>query len=175
MKVQDSVDSGLMDPATIPPKYLTTTPVLPDIDISLNGILKLLSNLKPGKAAGPDKLRPLLLKELLAEIAPIIKVIFQKSLETGQIPAEWCRANVTPIFKKGDKSLAVNYHPIPLTCILCKVLEHILASNIVNYLEQQGAFMISSMVSGRAAHVRPSLPCLLRTLEGRQVWVSKPT
>ena len=80
MKVQDSVDSGLMDPATIPPEYLTTTPVLSDIDISLNGILKLLNNLKPGKAAGPDKLRPLLLKELLAEIAPIIKAIFRKPL-----------------------------------------------------------------------------------------------
>ena len=77
-----------MDPATIPPEYLTTTPVLSDTDISLNGILKLLNNLKPGKAAGPDKLRPLLLKELRAEIAPIIKVIFQKTLETGQIPAE---------------------------------------------------------------------------------------
>ena len=95
MKVQDSVD-----PATIPPEYLTTIPVLSDINISLNGTLKLLNNLKPGKAAGLDKLRPLLLKERLAEIAPIIKVIFQKTLETGQIPAEWCRANMTPIFKK---------------------------------------------------------------------------
>ena len=30
-----------------------------------------------------------------------------------------------PAFKKGDKSLAANYRPISLTCILCKVLEHI--------------------------------------------------
>ena len=119
MKVQDSVDSGLMDPPTIPSEYLTITPVLSDTDISLNGILKLLTNLKPGKAAGPDKLRPLLLKELRSEIAPIIKVNFQKTLETGQTPAEWCRANVTPIFKKEDKSLGVNYRPISLTCILC--------------------------------------------------------
>ena len=49
MKVQDSVDSGLMDPATILPEYLTTTPVLSDIDISLNSILKLLNNLKQVK------------------------------------------------------------------------------------------------------------------------------
>ena len=39
------------------------------------------------------------------------------------------------VFKKGDKSLASNYRPISLTCILCKVLEHILASNIVKHID----------------------------------------
>ena len=53
--------------------------------ISLNGILKLLFNLKPGKAAGPDKIRPLILKELRAELAHIIKVILERSLETGKL------------------------------------------------------------------------------------------
>ena len=48
---------------------------MPEIDISLNGLLKLRHNLKPGKEAGPDKLKPLLLRELRDEIAPIIKVI----------------------------------------------------------------------------------------------------
>ena len=47
-------------------------------------------------------------------------------------------ANVMPVFKKGDKSLAENYRPISLTCILCKVLEHILASNIIRHLDGQG-------------------------------------
>ena len=42
-----------------------------------------------------------------------------------------------PAFKKGDKSLAANYRP-SLTCILCKVLEYILASNIVKHLDGQG-------------------------------------
>ena len=43
-----------------------------------------------------------------------------------------------PVFKKGDKSLSSNYRPISLTCILCKVLEHILASDIVKHLDGQG-------------------------------------
>ena len=153
----------------------TTSPFLSDIDISENGILKLLNNLKPGKAAGPDNLRPLLLKELRMEIAPVMKVILRKKLETRQIMAEWCGANVTPIFKKGDKSLTANYLPISLTFILCKVLEHILASNIINHLKEQEVLMISSMVLGRVDHVRPSLSCMWRTLQGRQVRVSKLT
>ena len=59
---------------------------MPEIDISTNGILKLLGNLDPSKAAGPDKMRPLVLKELRGQIAPILKVIFQVSLEQGQVP-----------------------------------------------------------------------------------------
>ena len=47
-----------------------------DFEISEAGILKLLKNLKPNKAAGPDKLKPLLLQELREEIAPILQVIF---------------------------------------------------------------------------------------------------
>ena len=97
-----------------------------------------MKNLKPGKAAGPDRLKPLLLRELREEIAPIIKIIFDRSLQTGKLPADWVKANVMLVFKKGDKSLASNYRPISLTCILCKVLEHILASNIVKHLDRQG-------------------------------------
>ena len=65
------------------------------------------------------------------------KLFLIKSLQTGTLPTEWLTANEMPVFKKGDKSLAANYRPISLTCILCKVLEHILASNIVKHLDAQ--------------------------------------
>ena len=113
-----------------------STPVMEDFSISVAGILKLLKNLKPGKAAGPDRLKPILLKELCEEIAPIIQVIFERSIQTGKLPAEWCRAQVSPIFKKGDKTSAANYRPISLTCILCKVLEHIMASHLVKHFDK---------------------------------------
>ena len=41
---------------------------MPEIDISTNGILKLLGNLDPSKAAGPDKIKPLVLKELREQL-----------------------------------------------------------------------------------------------------------
>ena len=138
MRVQDLRNAGGLPSDTIPDRQQDSNINMPEIDISLNGLLKLLHNLKPGKAAVPDKLKPLLLIELRDEIAPIIKVIFDRSLQTGKLPADWTKANVMPVFKKGDKSLAANYRPISLTCILCKVLEHILASNIVKHLDGQG-------------------------------------
>ena len=105
-----------------------------EFSISCNGILKLLQNLKPFKAAGPIRLNPLLLKELREEIAPIIQIIFERSLPTGKLHADWCIAQVTPIFMKGSKSFAANYRPISLTCILFKALEHIIASHLGKHL-----------------------------------------
>jgi len=48
------------------------------------------------KAAGPDKLKPTLLKELTNEIVPILTTSFQKSLTTGAIPNDWKTAHVVP-------------------------------------------------------------------------------
>ena len=108
---------------------------MPDIKVSENGILKLLKDLNPHKAAGPDELKPLVLRELREVIVPMLVVIFQRSIETGWVAKGWNDANVCPLFKKGDKSIASNYRPISLTCILCKVLEHIFASNLVTHLD----------------------------------------
>ena len=109
---------------------------MPDICINLNGITKLLSNLRPDKAAGLDEIRPIVLKELGSEIATIIQLIFERSLATGEVPSDWTKANVSPIFKKGDKSDPANYRPISLTCVLCKVMEHIIASNLTKHLNK---------------------------------------
>ena len=45
-------------------------------------------------------------------------------------------ANICPLFKKGDRSLARNYRPVSLTCIPCKLLEHIVCSNIMDHLDE---------------------------------------
>ena len=76
-------------------------------------------------------------KEYLSnEIALFLSVLFQKSLGSGQVPHDWTKACVTPIFKKGDRSDPINFRPISLTCILCKVMEHIVASNLSRHFEQ---------------------------------------
>ena len=41
-----------------------------------------------------------------------------------------------PLFKKGDRSLAYNYRPVSLTCVACKLLEHIFCSNIMAHLDE---------------------------------------
>ena len=136
MKLHDAADSGKIPSELLLPEMQKCTPVIQDFSISVAGILKLLKYLKPGKAAGSDRLKPNLLKELSEEIAAIIQVIFGRSIQTRKLPAEWCRAQVSPIFKKGDKTLTANYRLISLTCILCKVLGHIMPSHLVKHFDK---------------------------------------
>ena len=74
---------------------------MPNISISFAVIHKLLSNLNTTKAAGPDAIKPVVLKTLNDQIAPILQVIFQQSLNSGQIPSDGKEANVTPLVQKG--------------------------------------------------------------------------
>ena len=105
-----------------------------DIKISNTGIAKLLWNLNPHKASGPDGVPAKLLKEIANEIAPAISILFQATLNQGTIPATWKKAVVVPLFKKGSRSSPANYRPISLTAILCKVCEHVIHSTIINHL-----------------------------------------
>jgi hypothetical protein len=63
------------------------------------------------KATGPDGIPTQALKELAHELTPVMSLFFQASVNKGSIPDEWKEANVVPIFKKDDKSKAVNYRP----------------------------------------------------------------
>ena len=58
------------------------------------------------------------------------------SLETGEVPSDWLTANVTPIYKKGEKYKAENYRPVSLTCICCKLMEHVVTSHIMNHADK---------------------------------------
>ena len=48
---------------------------------------------------------------------------------------DWRSANVTAIFKKGDRFKASNYRPVSLTCLCCKLQEHIIVSSTLKHLE----------------------------------------
>ena len=84
-------------------------PIMPDFKFTSNGIEKLLKGLNAHKAPGPDKFSPRLLKELSSEIAPLLQLVYQKSLDTSCVPEDWRKANGTPIYKKGPKYLAENH------------------------------------------------------------------
>ena len=62
--------------------------------------------------------------------------LFQQSTDTGEIPKEWSLASICPLFRKGDGALACNYRPVSLTCVPCKLLEHIVCSNIMAHLDE---------------------------------------
>ena len=98
--------------------------------------IRTIKKTKTWKSSWPGQTQTNLLKELCEEIVLIKWVIFERSIRTGKLPTEWCRAQVSPIFKKGDKTSAANYRLISLTCILCKVIAHIIASHLVKHFDK---------------------------------------
>ena len=120
----------------LPPSY-STVPSISNFTISIEGVSKLLSDLNPLiKATGPDGVPARILKVATEEIAPALTKIFEKSLETGAVPSAWRRANIFPIYKKGDRTDASNYRPVTLTAICSKVLEHIIHSQIMQHFDK---------------------------------------
>ena len=117
-----------------------TAPTLPEIVITTEGVRKLLSKLKPGKASGPDNISPRVLKQLASVLADPLSRIFRKSLAEGCVPEDWRHANVAPIFKKGQHYVPANYRPISLTCVASKVMEHIICSSLMKHANNNGLF-----------------------------------
>lgn len=114
----------------------TSFPSMANFHIAVKGVTKLLKNLQPNKATGPDNIPGKLLRLAADEIAPLLTLIFNKSLSTGQVPNDWLTANITPIYKKGDKTTPGNYRPVSLTSICSKIMEHIIHSNIMRHLDK---------------------------------------
>ena len=123
------------DLSSLPQALPCMFPTIPDIVIVPDGIEKLLKNLQANKAPGPDGITPRILKETAAEIAPILSIIFQRSLDTSQLPSDWKLANISPIYKKGERTKPSNYRPVSLTSVCCKLLEHVVHSHMMKYFD----------------------------------------
>jgi len=86
---------------------------------------------------GPDGMHPRVLRELVDVIAEPLSIIFERSWRTGEVPEDWRKANVTPIFKKGKKEDAENYRPVSLTSIPGKMMEHLILEVISKQVEEK--------------------------------------
>ena len=98
-------------------------------------ISKVLSSLDVYKALGPDKMPTLVLKECAEVFAPSITAVINFSLREGVQLTNWKKANVWPIFKKGNSKLTENYPPISLLPVISKVQERCVASRLVSYIK----------------------------------------
>ena len=114
-------------------------PISP-LHITTNGVQKLLQGINISKAQGPDKIANIMLKTCAIQLAPALSTIFQRSIDLGKLPSDWLNANISPVYKKGDVHLPENYRPVSLTCVSCKILEHIICKHILDHLESNKIF-----------------------------------
>ena len=119
------------DIPVLPPRTFST---ISNILITEEMVLLLLKALNVNKSVGPDGMHPKLLKELAGLIAEPIAKLFNMTIEDNVLPDDWKKAFVSPIFKKGARNLAVNYRPISLTSILCKMMEKLIREVVMDHL-----------------------------------------
>lgn len=111
--------------------------------VTVDGVRKLLQALPANKACGPDGISGDMLRITCEYSAACLTTIFNKSVTTGVIPDDWKVAGVVPVYKKGNRKDPTNYRPISLTSIPCKVLEHIIVSNLYTFFEENKLFSSS--------------------------------
>ena len=105
------------------------------LEIDRQMVKEHLITLNEFKSPGPDELHPRVIKELAEELSEPLSIIFEKSWRTGEVPDDWRRANVVPIFKKGKKEEPGNYRPVSLTSIPGKIFEQIIKKSVCKHLE----------------------------------------
>ena len=120
--------------------------------ITISDVRRKLQKLNISKSPGPDGIHPRVLKEMSEVLAQPLQILFQNSFNTGTLPEEWKNANITALYKKGDKKYAGNYRPVSLTCILCKVLESLIREKIVGHMNKYKLFSKKQFgfISGRS-------------------------
>ena len=127
--------------------YLQGTEATLDyITVTEQDVFDQLSSLDINKAYGPDGLSPRLFKEGRDLIAPVLCKLFNLSLNNGVVPKIWKRANVLPIFKKGEKERLNNYRPVSLLNCGAKVFEKVVFKYVFNHFKDN--FLISTHQSG---------------------------
>ena len=103
-------------------------------DFTYEDVYLRLKNLKDNKSSGVDNLHSAILKNCASAFAIPLTYIFKESFKTSKLPVQFKSANITPLYKKGVKTLAGNYRPVSLTSSACKIMEGIIRCKLETFL-----------------------------------------
>ena len=80
------------------------------------------------KLVGPDRVSGEILKLGGEAMTPFLARLLEITMNNGTLSGDWKKATVIPIHKGDDRSLVTNYRPVSLTSVVCKQMEHVIAS-----------------------------------------------
>lgn len=111
-----------------------------EIVLTQNLVYNKISKLNKYKSAGPDGIFSRILFECVGSVSKYLSFLFNLSLGSGYLPDIWKRSTVVPVYKKGGCSSVVNYRPVSLTCISCKILEFFIKESLLSHFVENKLF-----------------------------------
>ena len=134
------------DPNTCDP--LQTNQELPIPHMNKQEIISAINKLASGKSPGIDQIHSEFLKAGGDAMVNILHILFNRILETGDIPSSFKKALIVVLYKKGDRSECKNYRPISLLSHVYKLFMTIIGNRIIDDLyfcfpESQAAYQPS--------------------------------
>jgi hypothetical protein len=116
-----------------PPCDFFTDNILNNISINESDVFKSLKSIDPLKASGPDGVPGTILINCAEELCIPLSIIYNISLNSGVFPDCLKFANITPVYKAGDRSLASNYRPISILNLFSKIFESLVQKSLVSH------------------------------------------
>jgi len=128
-----------------------------------------LSKLDTHKSMDPKGKHSRVLRDLADVIAKPLSIIFERSWRT-EVPEDWRKAKVTPVFKKGKKEDPGNYRPVSLTSIPGKLMEQLILDVISKQTEEKKVIRSSQhgFTKGKSC-----LTNLIAFCDGMTSWVDE--
>ena len=121
----------------------------------------LLSATKCNTASGPDGISAWMLKSFAPEVAPSIASLYNLSLRSGTLSAEWKCSNIVPIPKESSKSDARSFRLISLLPLISKTFEKHIHHILLQFLTRDN--LLSNDQFGFRAGRSTVTPLLLAT------------
>ena len=124
-------NKSIPEPANSPLQNL-----LSDINFSSLDVISAIDDVNENSSCADNHIPAIVLKKCKYPLSHPIKLMWQDSFDSGQVPAFYKEQTIAPVYKKGSKSIAKNYRPISLTSHVMKTFERILRKKMVDFLEE---------------------------------------
>ena len=118
----------------IPEVEKRTNLIIKDLIVTEEMVTKEIMQLNTNKSCGPGEIHPRLLIEVADIISSPLGILIIKTQKDGNMPQEWKKANVSPIYKNGARNRAEKYRPISQTSIVCKIMELLIKEAVMHHI-----------------------------------------
>lgn len=127
MTLATLVDTNISDDQSLVESSLLRT-------ITIEEVAGLLKKCSVKSAAGSDNISYTIIRIIHEKMPFYLPMLFNSIIKTQVYPAGWKTALITPVFKKGDPTVASNYRPIMLQSCIAKLFSRILEARLRSWL-----------------------------------------